>query len=47
LAKPRQNIPVHPVNLPSWRRVRLAAYAPGIAAPGSPERPLPSLRENP
>jgi hypothetical protein len=25
LAKPQQNIPVHPVNLPSWRRVRLAA----------------------
>ncbi len=25
LSKPQQNIPVHPVNLPSWRRVRLAA----------------------
>jgi len=25
LAKPQQNVPVYPVNLPSWRRVRLAA----------------------
>jgi hypothetical protein len=25
LSKPQQNIPVHPVSLPSWRRVKLAA----------------------